>query len=300
MFKRILASSIQEVTERPMLVRIAFLTWFVHTLMSFWRFWYTFYVILSKNVDVSSIEGTLFEYAKAIFETILDNISVELGIFLGAMWVISYVFLYPIGHGLMLAYIETGSKAESIKRAFQRYFTITVTEWLLSVMTLWSRHILALRYFYVWGVLDNILIQIFIFFAGVFTLALSFIYSYANVSAVTDSFSTSRAVDQAQETLKYSTKIAMAHPFTTLKFVLLSILLEIRFLLTTFFVIAIPAFLIRVCLQLGLIASTNVVDIVMWTVGLLLVASIYINSIIDAFFTVYWYKLYKELQSKEE
>jgi hypothetical protein len=78
----------------------------------------------------------------------------------------------------------------------------------------------------------------------------------------------------------------------------LSIILEIRFFLTTFFVIAIPSFLIRVWLQLWLINSDSVVNIVLWTVGILLIASIYINSIIDAFFTVYWYKLYKELQEK--
>ena len=165
-------------------------------------------------------------------------------------------------------------------------------------MTLWSRHLLALRYFYSWGVLDNILIQILIFLIWGFTLVLSFLYGYANVSAVVDDFKSTRPVQQAQETLKYSTKLALAHPFITLKFIFLSILLEIRFFLTTFFVIAIPSFLIRVGLQLGLIGADGVVTVVLITVGLLLIASIYINSIIDAFFTVYRYKLYKELQEK--
>jgi hypothetical protein len=296
MFKRILASSLKQVAEHPMLVRIAFLTWFVHTLASFWRFWYTFYVILEKNIDISSIDGTLWQYARAIFETALDHISFWLWFFLLLLGVIAYVVLYPIGHGMMVAYAQTESKSQSIKIALQRYFTITITEWILSVMTLWSWHLLALRYFYHWGILDNILIQIFIFLVGTFTLWLSFLYSYANVSAVTDTFKSSRPVEQAQETLKYSTKLAMSHPLTTLKFLILSIILEIRFFLTTFFVIAIPSFLIRVGLQLWLINSDSVVNIVLWTVWILLVASIYINSIIDAFFTVYWYKLYKELQ----
>ena len=300
MFKRILASSLKQVAEHPMLVRIAFLTWFVHTLASFWRFWYTFYVILEKNVDVSSIEGTLWQYIRAIFEVALDNISFGFGFFLLLMGVIGYVILYPIGHGMMVAYAQTESKSQALKIALQRYFTITITEWILSVMTLWSWHLLALRYFYHWGILDNILIQIFVFLVGTFTLWLSFMYAYANVSSVTDSFNSSRPVQQAQETLRHSTKMAMAHPMTTLKFLLLSIALEIRFFLTTFFVIAIPSFLIRVGLQLWLINSDSVVTIVMWTVWILLVASIYINSIIDAFFTVYWYKLYKELQWSEE
>jgi hypothetical protein len=300
MFKRILASSLKQVAEHPMLVRIAFLTWFVHTLASFWRFGYTFYVILEKNIDTSSIDGTLWQYARAIFETSLDHISFWLWFFLLFLGVIAYVILYPIGHGMMIAYAQTESKSQSLKIALQRYFTITITEWILSVMTLWSRHLLALRYFYTRDILDNILIQIFVFLVGTFTLWLSFLYSYANISSVTDTFASSRPAEQAQETLKYSTKIAMAHPLTTLKFLLLSIILEIRFFLTTFFVIAIPSFLIRVGLQLWLINSDSVVTIVLWTVGILLVASIYINSIIDAFFTVYRYKLYKELQIIDE
>lgn len=129
---------------------------------------------------------------------------------------------------------------------------------------------------------------------------MSFLYAYANISSVVDTFKSSRPVEQAQEALAHSSKLAMEHPFTTIKFILLSILLEIRFFLTTFFVIAIPSFLIRVALQLGLIQQDQVVNVVMVTMGLLLVASIYINSVIDAFFTVYRYKLYKELQEQKE
>lgn len=298
MFKRILASSLKQVAEHPMLVRIAFLTWFVHTLSSFWRFGYTFYVILEKNIDVSSIEGTLWQYIRAIFEIAVNNISFWLWFFLFLLWVIGYVILYPIGHGMMVVYSQTESFSKAIKISLQRYFTITLTEWILSVMTLWSWHLLALRYFYSRDVLDNLLVQILIFLVGGFTLVLSFLYGYANVSAVVDDFKASRPVQQAQETLKYSTRLALAHPFITLKFMVLSILLEIRFFLTTFFVIAIPSFLIRVWLQLWLIWADGVVAVVLITVGILLVASIYINSIIDAFFTVYRYKLYKELQDK--
>lgn len=298
MFKRILASSLKQVAEHPMLVRIAFLTWFVHTLSSFWRFGYTFYVILEKNIDVSSIEGTLWQYIRAIFEVAVNNISFWLWFFLFLLWVIGYVILYPIGHGMMVVYSQTESFSKAIKISLQRYFTITLTEWILSVMTLWSWHLLALRYFYSRDVLDNLLVQILIFLVGGFTLVLSFLYGYANVSAVVDDFKSSRPVQQAQETLKYSTRLALAHPFITLKFMVLSILLEIRFFLTTFFVIAIPSFLIRVGLQLWLIWADGVVTVVLITVGILLVASIYINSIIDAFFTVYWYKLYKELQDR--
>lgn len=44
------------------------------------------------------------------------------------MGVIGYVILYPIGHGMMVAYAETESKSKALKIALQRYFTITITE----------------------------------------------------------------------------------------------------------------------------------------------------------------------------
>lgn len=110
MFKRILASALKQVAEHPMLVRIAFLTGFVHTLTSFWRFGYTFYVILERNVDTSNLDGTLIEYAKAIFEKTFDTVGIGLGLFLIFLGIIGYVILYPIGHGMMVGYSQTESK----------------------------------------------------------------------------------------------------------------------------------------------------------------------------------------------
>ncbi len=212
------------------------------------------------------------------------------------MGIIGYLFLYPIGHGMMIAYSENKSGIKSFNVAWKRYFTITIAQATLSVITLGSWHLLAFRYFYDWGILGNILIQIFIVLVGTFLLVTSFLYAYANVSTVLDNFSSSRPVQQAQEALKYSSKIAMEHPFITIKFLLLSLVLQIRFFLTTIFVIGIPAILIWFLMQVGLINEESVIDVVMVTAGVLLLASIYINSVVDAFFAVYWAKLYQELR----
>lgn len=295
MFKRILASSLQYVAEHPMLIRIAFLTWFVHTLFSFWRLWYTFYVILEANVDIGDLEGSLMEYVRAIFDVTMNNISFGTLVFLWFLWVIWYVILYPIGHAMMVAYAQTGSKIKSFNIAFKRYFTVTITEGILAVITFWSWHLFAMRYFYHRWILDNILIQIFLTLMGGFLLVTSFIYSYANINSVMDNFTEEKPSLQAREALKNSAKIAMEHPFITLKFLLLSLLLEIRFFLTTILVIGVPVLVMRLLLQIGLIDQESVITVVLITAWVLLIASIYINSVIDAFFTVYRYKLYKEL-----
>jgi hypothetical protein len=88
-----------------------------------------------------------------------------------------------------------------------------------------------------------------------FVMLCTFIYAYGNIAAVTDEFQSRKAVEQAREALKHSSKIAIAHPYTTFKFMFLNMFLELRFFVTTAFVIAIPAFLVRVALQLGLVSD---------------------------------------------
>ena len=296
MFKRILVESLKQVAEYPLLVRIAFLTGFVETLGAFWRFGNTFYVILKHNIDISSLQGSLGEYLRAIFDVAMENLTFGTGFFLLVMGVIGYLFLYPIGHGMMIAYSEHKSSIKAFNVAWKRYFTITIAQATLTVITIGSWHLLALRYFYDWGILGNILIQIFVVLVGTFLLVTSFLYAFANISTVADEFTSSKPVQQAQEALRNSSKIAMEHPFVTIKFLLLSLILQVRFFLTTLFVIGVPAVLIWFLMQIGLISEENAIDVVLVTSGVLLIASIYINSIVDAFFAVYRYKLYKELR----
>ncbi len=125
---------------------------------------------------------------------------------------------------------------------------------------------MALRYFYQWGILNNILVQIIVFLIGSFVLICTFLYAYANISAVTDTFGTKKPTDQAREALQNSSNIATTHIWTTIKFMFLSILLEVRFFVMTAIVIAIPAFLVRVALQLGLIGESGAVVAVMISV----------------------------------
>lgn len=297
MFKRILRESLLEVAQYPTLVRIAFLTTFVHTIASFWRFGYTFYVVLEKNIDTSNLEWTLLEYIRAIFERV-STMPVGAIIALIVFFIIGYAFLYPVGHGMIVSFIADHSVSKALRVSLGKYFTITITEWLLAAVTFGGWHLLVLRYLYHRWVLDNILIQILILLVGGFVMGCTFLYTYANIISVAGDLTESTASARAREALKQSSTLAMHHPWITIKFMLLSIFLEVRFLITTILVIAVPAFLVRVALQLGLLGSQNVITVVLIAVGLLMLAAIYINAIIDAFFTAYRYKLYIELKDK--
>ena len=78
------------------------------------------------------------------------------------MGVIGYLFLYPIGHGMMISYSENKSGVKAFNTAWKRYFTITIAQATLSVITIGSWHMLAFRYFYDRGILGNILVQILV------------------------------------------------------------------------------------------------------------------------------------------
>ena len=66
----------------------------------------------------------------------MDNISFGTGFFLLLMGVIGYMFLYPIGHGMMIAYSEHKSGVKAFNIAWKRYFTITIAQATLSVITI--------------------------------------------------------------------------------------------------------------------------------------------------------------------
>lgn len=300
MFKQLLISSIKFVIDHPMVVRIAFLTGFVETLMSFWRYWNFLYVILEHNVDISNIQWTLGEFLKAIFSLALDNISfrrVVLLLFLRWAW---YLILYPFWYAMMVAYAQHKSVAKSFNIAVKRYFTTTIAHTTLSFITLGSWHLWLVRYFYSRQILDNILIQIFLILVWSFLLVTTFIYAYANITAISDDFDSDRPMVQSQEALKHSSKVAMKHPFITIKFLIFSLLLQIRFFLTTIFVIGIPAVLIWFLIQLWLIGETTIIPVTLISSWILLLFGMYVNSIVDAFFAVYRYQLYDELKNKSE
>ena len=179
------------------------------------------------------------------------------------MIAIGYLLLYPIGHGMIVKYYQHKSGVKALKTAWKRYFVIMITQTTLSIITLGSWHLFIFRYFYMRGTLTNVLVAIFLVLITGFLLVTSYIYAYANISTVVDSFESSRPVEQTKEALKNSVRLTIDHPLTTLKFLILSLILQLRFVLTFVLVIGIPAVIIRLALQIGLINEALSVPVVM-------------------------------------
>lgn len=297
MFKNILWSSIQYVANNPTIIRIAFLTGFAESVLIFYRFWYFFYVFLSKNFEMPNLEWSLGEYGIAIFESITTNVSFWLIVFLIIFAVFRYAILFPIGRGMIVNYLETWSVSKSFTKTISRYFTITITQWILAIITFWSWHLRALRYFYSRGIMGNVLVQILLILVFGFIVVTSFLYPYATIASVLDNFTSTKPVQKSREALGHSAKIALDNPLITMKFLVLSLLLLIRFVLVALLALGLPILVIRLFLQIWLINTGSIVVVVSILAGVLLLAGIYINAIVDAVFVTFWYKLYKKLKS---
>jgi hypothetical protein len=109
---------------------------------------------------------------------------------------------------------------------------------------------------------------------------------------VTEDHPGANIASRAQACLSRSSDLVLKDPILTLQFFFLSVFLEIRFFVMAVFTIGIPGFLVWLALQMGLIQEGSVIMIVSISSLVFLLAFMYINAIIDAFFVSYRYRFY--------
>lgn len=80
---------------------------------------------------------------------------------------------------------------------------------------------------------------------------------------------------------------------TTLKFVGIGLLLQLRFLINIIILIGVPILLVRGAVEFNLINSIYTTSIIYAALGGIIMLIAYTNAIIEAFFMTYWYKVYK-------
>lgn len=100
------------------------------------------------------------------------------------------------------------------------------------------------------------------------------------------------------DAIRRSMSLSIAHIGFTFKFVVITYLLYIRFLINTLIVVGIPGGLIYGARLLDIVHYPLVQTFVILVISSLILLSAYINGIIEAYFTTYWYKVY--LVVKEE
>jgi hypothetical protein len=97
--------------------------------------------------------------------------------------------------------------------------------------------------------------------------------------------------------MKKSISLSLTHFGITLKFMMISFLLQLRFLVNVIVTIAIPVGIMRAAIQFNLVNNLYVDTIIYASAIAIILITGYINAIIEAFFMTYRRKVYQMIRT---
>lgn len=292
MFKEILQESIQEVADNYILVRIAFVTTFLHTIISLITIANYFTNIFIYKLDMQTTGA--WEQVMLIMQEIMNQwyfFEILLMIMLFVIW---YFFIYPVGIWIMISYLKHWKVWTALLQGFSLFWPLAVIHAWMAVITISGQTTWMFMRLVAADITDNLLVQIVMVMIWVIILVWTVLLPYSLYVPVMEDLSWSVA-DQAQQSMKISSWLALKNLWLTIKFTLLSAVLQVRVLINIAILVFIPWILMYFSMQFGLLEVENLNYVLYISGGILLLVIIYVNALIDAFFTTYWYKLYRYL-----
>jgi len=142
-------------------------------------------------------------------------------------------------------------------------------------------------------IIDSIFIRVIFGIWGICILIVAILWPYSRYIIVIEKMS-------MYDAIKRSAFYAIRNLRQTTKFVMIELLLLIRFLVNILIVIGIPFVLMYIANWLNIIDSSTVGTIIIIVSIGLLIGTAYINGIIEAFFATYRYKVYEKITSELE
>lgn len=293
--QELLLYAYRTIKEETKLIRFAIFTSMSHGLVIIALMLLQIYIAFSNDTEIRLriVETILWN----IEEVVSNNTILTLLIIFGVLFAISYIFFPPIGDGWMIWYL---SRKESWQ---EKWFGRAVTVWLKKFFALFTfnntiglftviTYIPIVIRLYVDQALWNPLIIWLLVVRGVIIIALSFVIPLAKISIVMEGKNPAAALRRWAE-------LAIDNFWLTITAKLLQLLLWFRFIINMVIVFGVPFWIAYLAVTYGELNS--LVLWIMWVVIILLVIAVwYANSIIDAFFMAYWFKLYTICIAQEE
>ena len=288
MRKRILRESIGAIADDPKIIRLATITTFVHSLLFIL---YSLYVAFSLTAETRDPDGLMSLLSSYLDILAPSSEAIVVYVLIAIVLLICYALLPPIWDAAMIDYIDTSQKSTTL--SFGKWFTkfVPMFEYngTIAFMNLITPTF-ALSRMIVYDSL-NILTGTLLVMRYICALLAMFLLPYTKYFITLHDMSYFEAMRQ-------SMKLAAMHFGTTMKFVTINILLYIRFAINIVIVIGIPLWLIYLASRLDF-AGTRRFNIFVVSVFLILLSfTAYINGIIEAFFTTYRWKVYKEITAE--
>ena len=288
MGKRIIAEALQLVMEDIKLVRLAFITSFCHSLIVIF--------MLIFNLNNMAVErfakwvplGEVVEFL--ITSGIKGNVVTVLVISI-VILLIGYALLYPIGQAALIHYLrdQKFSIRDALSKGITTFFPMFEFSALAGTFSISTFVFIIIRLFML-DIIDSIFVRVIFGIWGLSILIVTLLWPYARYIIVIEKLG-------MYDAIKRSAFYAMRNLWQTTKFVMLELLLLVRFLVNIILVVGIPFVLMYIASRLNIIDSATVWTIIVIVSIALLLWTAYINGIIEAFFATYRFKIYKKIVS---
>lgn len=285
--RHILKESFQEISHDTKLIRLATITTFIHSLI----------FVLYISYRASNVLATYQWGDNALVETLISyihignsSVDITLIIIIGILLLIWFSILPPIGEGAMIFYLDNPKKQGSVSlgkwlNTFLQMFELDAALYAFNVLTF----LIALFRVYVMWILDNGFIITLMTIWWFVIIIVAFLLPYSKLFITLEK-------QKFFDAMKLSMNLSIENFALTIKFIVVDIILHLRFLINIIIVFGIPLGLMYLWSKLGITHNSFVRGIfVVLVVGLFLLTA-YINGIIEAFFATYRYKVYKHIK----
>ncbi len=285
----ILRSAVTQVGDDTKFVRLATATKFVHSLL------FTLYLIYLVVTISSKAQGSknifielLQEYTSIILS---DTGLIIIFLVLIIIGVIGYFLLPPIWEASLIYYLDDPERRGTLSfaKGMYKFFPMFEYNALTSALNLLTFMVVASRMFVLdilrhWFSLTIMTMRLLII------LAISFLLPYTRLLITLEDVDFFAA-------MRKSGWLSVRNFTTTIKFVVITFMLYIRFVVNILIVVGIPMLLIRVGTRLGLDKYTFLQIVFVGIIAGLIILVAYIEGIIEAFVMTYRYKVYKHVKS---
>ncbi len=286
----ILKQSMIELGDHTKLIRLATVTTFIHSLLFIIYMVYLLYNISQKNNSNSGIWDLVGEYVDIVAPT------TEILVILVIIWIvllIGYTLLPPIWDASMIYYLESEKKSWSASlwkwiTKFFPMFEFNATMTMFNFLTIG----IAISRLYMMDIFNGLTITLIVLWL-IFAIIAMILLPYTKFFITIDDIPYFKA-------MKKSAWLAIFNMWITLKFIVINILLYLRFIVNIFIVVGIPLLLLRGASTLEIAENPFFNTAVIIIIIALVALTAYINGIIEAFFITYWWKVFKKITTQEQ
>ena len=287
---RILKSSLNQIANDTKFIRLATITSFVHSLLFLI---YIVYWLSNVLTEMQWWDNRFMTLIESYINLDFSGATIALLVIVWIILLIGYSILPPIWEAAMLFYLDNPKKQWTISlgKWVNKFFPMFEFDAATSFFQL-IVFLFGVSRMYIMGILDNPLSIGLLLIRFCIVVLTAFLLPYSRLVITLEN-------KNFFEAMRESMNISTRHFFLTFRFVMVDLVLHARFVLNIIIIVGIPLLLMRLADWIGITASNFIQAIFIIIIIWLFLITAYINGIIEAFFSTYWYKVYQYIKTQD-